>query len=285
MKNPMLKDVMLILYGFYKVFRAFRYLEGNLIGSFWRAGRSLILEKNVGIKIRGRDVRFHIRGKTSDPHVLGQTFPKYFPKSHSRRFEEIYNCILATDKDPLIVDCGAYVGITPLNFHLTFPGAQILAVEPSEENYRMLCQNLVSLNQFITLHRALGIDQAQYMIDAKMNDYWGHKTALVSDSNYGSSVTGISVESLIHLAPDSSPFVFKIDIEGAEADLSFADWTQILEFPVVVIEPHDWMLPGRRCLANLFSALGKHGTSRDILIEGENLWLIDVSYSEKIDSK
>jgi len=43
--------------------------------------------------------------------------------------------------------------------------------------------------------------------------------------------------------------------------------------PVILIEPHDFMLPGKACLAPLLSAL--EGQDRDVLISGENLVFLD----------
>ena len=56
-------------------------------------------------------------------------------------------------------------------------------------------------------------------------------------------------------APDAEPFLIKIDIEGFEEDLFAADLEWIDRFPILLIELHDWMLPGKRVTANFVKAM------------------------------
>ena len=39
------------------------------------------------------------------------------------------------------------------------------------------------------------------------------------------------------------PFIVKIDIEGAEADVFASDTDWFNETPVVIVELHDWLMP------------------------------------------
>jgi hypothetical protein len=74
------------------------------------------------------------------------------------------------------------------------------------------------------------------------------------------------------VARNGAPFIAKIDIEGAEADLFAANTGWVQSFDLVIIELHDWMLPGQgtsrnflKCIANL---------DRDFLHIGENIFSI-----------
>ena len=66
----------------------------------------------------------------------------------------------------------------------------------------------------------------------------------------------------------SVPGIAKIDIEGFESDLfaTHTDW--IAKATALVIEPHDWMLPGKGS-SNAFRAA--IGPEFEMLISGENL--------------
>lgn len=70
-------------------------------------------------------------------------------------------------------------------------------------------------------------------------------------------------------AAGCKPFILKIDIEGAESEL-FQDVEQWLgDWPVVMVEIHDWMLPGSASSANVLKAFAEHG--RDVIIRGSTL--------------
>ncbi len=77
------------------------------------------------------------------------------------------------------------------------------------------------------------------------------------------TVSAASVGSLIERAPrNSRPFIAKIDIEGFESELfsQNTDWVRL--FSIIVIELHDWLLPGRvRRTIAFAQLLASHGTS------------------------
>ncbi|HUF09420.1 MAG TPA: hypothetical protein VMO47_08880, partial [Rhodothermales bacterium] len=58
-------------------------------------------------------------------------------------------------------------------------------------------------------------------------------------------------------APDSVPFLIKIDIEGFEDDLfsNNTDWVD--QFPLMIVELHDWMLPGARVSRHFLREVAK----------------------------
>ena len=83
-----------------------------------------------------------------------------------------------------------------------------------------------------------------------------------------------SVSELISANSEATPFLVKIDVEGAEKELFSANVGWIDSFKVIVIETHDWMLPGEAISSNLLKALG--GRNRDLVFRGENLFSIRV---------
>jgi len=65
------------------------------------------------------------------------------------------------------------------------------------------------------------------------------------------------------------PFIAKIDIEGFESDLFSANVEWLNDVSMVIIEPHDWMLPGKKTSRSFQAAMGRHDF--EIFISGENL--------------
>ena len=65
------------------------------------------------------------------------------------------------------------------------------------------------------------------------------------------------------------PFIVKIDIEGFESDLFSTNVGWLDDVYMVIIEPHDWMLPGMKSSRSFQVAMGQHDF--DIFVLGENL--------------
>ena len=66
------------------------------------------------------------------------------------------------------------------------------------------------------------------------------------------------------------PLICKIDIEGGESDLFSANDAWIDQFPLIIIELHDWLLPGTSNSKNFLSAISKRNF--DIVYRGENMF-------------
>src|SRR5262249_24949409 len=77
----------------------------------------------------------------------------------------------------------------------------------------------------------------------------------------------VTVPEAVRLAgADAVLFIAKIDIEGFEQDL-FAENTEwAASAPVVFIEPHDWLFPGRTVTKNLLRVFSN--SAHEILITG-----------------
>ena len=69
------------------------------------------------------------------------------------------------------------------------------------------------------------------------------------------------------------PFIIKIDIEGHEKELFEKNTEWFDKFKIIIIEIHDWMLPGKAVSKNYFTTLVScmKKNNRDIIISGENI--------------
>ena len=82
-------------------------------------------------------------------------------------------------------------------------------------------------------------------------------------------VSAVSIPTILSKYSDNTfPFIIKIDIEGGETDLFQKNIEWLDQFPLVIIELHDWMLPGEGCSTNFFKSISKYNF--DILVRGEN---------------
>lgn len=122
--------------------------------------------------------------------------------------------------NPTILDIGANIGLATLYFKKHYPQAQITAIEPVAENFKLLEQNIFENNLIDTnaLQVAVGPKAGTLTLHTDQNNNW-HSTAGVVEGNWTKSqttvpmqVNAVTLSSLIDKPID----LLKIDIEGAE---------------------------------------------------------------------
>jgi len=220
---------------------------------------------------------FHHRGTPADVAVVQQCFiqPQYVcPGVHGGSIAACYHAIRARGHTPYIVDLGANIGASAVWFAARYPGSRIAAFEPHPGNFRLLERNCQGLD--VDLHRAAicGTPTAGILIDPGMGE-WGYRLATSGTT----PSAGIPVDTIVlgeHLAtrlvPPLEPFILKIDIEGAEIGLFDHHQPLLDRFPAIILEPHDWMLPGIAVSRGFFRFHAAF--ERDFVAHGENVFSI-----------
>ena len=181
-----------------------------------------------------------------------------------------YGRIVAQGGTPLITDAGADIGAAALWFRATYPKTMIVAVEPAADNFKRLRVNCTGPG-FDTKEAAFGpLDGQTIMTDpgASADFYW---TGV--EGSLGYTVPVISVATILRQYPGVVPFILKIDIEGGEKRLLDGDTTALAEFPLVAVEPHDWMLPGQGTALGCFKFHTE--AKRDFCYHRENVFSLD----------
>jgi len=225
-------------------------------------------------KVSYRDRQFAIqlrRGSESDLLAVDQCFAQNqydMPVGvHGVLIERIYQEIVASGRSPLILDCGANIGCSALWFHARYPEAHIVAIEPAPDNFELLSVNCAGLD--IELIQA-GVADADGQ--ARLSTAGGIEMGYRTDANgNGPAVAMIAIRTLLDSKPASGyvPFLLKIDIEGAEKALFSGDTSAIAEFPLIIMEPHDWLLPGTLSSQEFFRFHVIHG--REFCMRNENV--------------
>lgn len=164
------------------------------------------------------------------------------------QMQAAYQARVAAGRTPLIVDLGANIGLASAYFHQLYPQAQIIAVEPDAGNCAIARANLPPKAE---------------LVEAAISSRGGRANLLATGRNCGfqvqpgadGAVEMVTVPDLLAQAPDAEPFLIKIDIEGFEDDLFAENVDWLDQFPILLIELHDWMLPGRLVTRNFLKAI------------------------------
>jgi FkbM family methyltransferase len=218
---------------------------------------------------------FHCRADTSDYASVRQIFgEKHYCLKNLNRAQEIDEFIArrsAAGERPLIIDAGANIGASAVYFAMTYPGAKVVAIEPEAGNFQLLCKNAVGLD-IHCLEAGLSSADGRIRVTNPDATKWGFQTEPTED---GTGIPCVTVQEIYAREcghRKAFPFIFKIDIEGAEADVFARNIDWVARTPIVMIELHDWLFPKAGTSAGFFRCIA--GQPRDIILVGENVFAI-----------
>jgi len=211
---------------------------------------------------------FTIRNSSSDIQTLRSVYGAgCYDLNRFEQRQHIYNeyrRILLAGSTPIIVDAGANIGLAAHCFARSYPDAIVLAVEPDEGNLSLCRLNTAGLQNVSVVPAAIGSSGGTVRLDYSRGDGDSVRTERAD-----SGVSVLTIAELRSRVPNGELFIVKVDIEGFEKDLfsSATDWVR--EPFVVIIEPHDWMLPGSGSSFPFQNIMLNE--KRELLVSGENL--------------
>ncbi len=221
--------------------------------------------------VEGLTVKVAHRGTPTDLAIIDVVFKhrQFYPNAdRADHLVHDYERIVQSGNTPLIIDAGANIGTSTIWFAETFPKAHIVAVEPDDENFVLLAMN--SEGRWIDLRK--GAVGANNGVGSLVDPGRGPLGFMMSDYAGGRPTLRWGVDKIIEekLAIGMEPFIFKCDIEGGERETFLEGEKWINRFYLVIIEPHDWMLPGQGTFANFLRSVGSF--HRDFIFFGENVF-------------
>lgn len=228
-------------------------------------------------RIGDEDRELYVRAESSDAQVINQIFCDLdFDISKLARFgdlEDFLRKARATGKRPLIIDGGANIGAASVYFSAQCRDALVVAIEPEASNYQLLVENTKGMS-VLPLPCALAAKpQRMRIIDAGLG-YWGFRTTAVKDEEaIEDDVSCVMIDEIFSTHHDDCfPFIVKIDIEGGEKELFQQHTEWIGRTPLIIIELHDWMLPGQGVALPFLRSIA--GFERDFVHIGEHIFSI-----------
>ncbi len=210
----------------------------------------------VTLHLKDPPCQITLRPRNSDFDVLLQTFV-----SGGCDVRALVSC------PGRIIDGGANIGLTAIQFASHFPEATIIAVEPEPANYDLLVRNTSAFPRVQPLRAAIWPRSAKLAIGQAPEDgrSWSFQTRESLESEGAVTCPAIPIDELI--SEDDPCDVLKLDIEGAEwplleqTDLSWIDHAAVL-----VLELH-----GQDKEARLLRALA--GRTTNMLYQHEKVIL------------
>lgn len=181
-----------------------------------------------------------------------------------------WNDFCTDKKHPVILDCGANIGISVLRYKMLFPGAQITAFEPDPGIADVLRRNLDRNGA----HDVQLIEGAVWIRHGEMSFFCegADGSRLVSKgSRYRSNIKVKTVDFNDYISREID--LIKMDIEGAEFDVipHIADRLRLVRNMIVECHLRDSepdrvaSLLGALALARFHVAINSYGAWRDLI--------------------
>lgn len=197
--------------------------------------RKVIINENYYL-LTEDTISYKLRKSTSDYEVFKQVVV-------GKEYQPIIEYLsLNKIKPTLIIDCGANIGLTTIQFSIAFPNSKIISIEPDEKNFKMLRDNTRGNLNITTINKAIWSGVTSLKIDRSFRDgqEWSVRT-IKESSLANNTVQTITILKLLEESKCSKIDFLKIDIEGAEAELfnnesnyEFLNYTNC-----IAIEIHD----------------------------------------------
>lgn len=178
---------------------------------------------------------------------------------------------LPVDIQPkLIIDAGAYIGLSALYYSNKYPSAKIIAIEPEDTNFEMLTRNTESNPNIQRVNAGVWSSNANLRISNKSSEKWAFTVEEVPDGQ-PFDIRAVTIDSVLENSGFDTIDVLKIDIEGSEKEIFSKNAEKWLpRVNVLVLELHDRMVEG--CSDALYSAINKDDWKE--FREGEKVILV-----------
>lgn len=238
-----------------------------------------------------------LRNRTSDKDVFFQVFIiREYDFAGVPQFESLrqtYERAVAAGETPLILDCGANIGLAALWFARIFPRARIYAIEPDRGNFEMLCINVRAYANIVPLHAAIWDCRVENL--AIVNAAVPASCYQVAEtSGVGSrGVSGYTVPEVVQMAGGRRILLAKIDIEGGERALFRSNTEWLAAVDAIAIELHDWLMPGSGSSRNFLNVLARypfevtwnHGTMFCTKLPDQDVARVDGAKALSVDAR
>lgn len=192
----------------------------------------------------------------------------HYPQAE--RLMKEYTARLRRGEHPLIIDCGANIGLASLWFANAFPQARIAAVEPDADNFEVLCRNVAPYGDRIIPLRGGVWPVQDYLRIGNPKAGSAAFRVVPCSPDHPEAVRTFTIPAICAQVGVDSPLIVKVDIEGAQAALfsSNADW--VGSTSLIMLELDDWQLAWAGTSRSFFSTICRWPF--DYLLGGESIF-------------
>lgn len=139
----------------------------------------------------------------------------------------------------VVVDAGAYIGLSSVRLAALFPGARLLAIEPDPGNAALLRRNVAGDPNIEVVEAGVWDREARLAVVNPHDPQWERH---VEEAAAG-PIRGVSIDGLLEPYADRPLAAVKLIVEGAEARVFARSPAWLDRAQCVVFMPNDWQRP------------------------------------------
>lgn len=239
--SAVLKMIHIIhLFGLFSAFKYVYYKKINRKGNYGKKVKLRYDHHNLMVRIDSTDLIL------LETILIGGLVNRKWVGEYNQAEVFIKNLSV---KQPIIVDAGANIGLFSRLINKECPNARIYAIEPEENNYRLLEYNMRNYSAEIYRGGVWSHD-CQVRVIPRDTGNWGFSVKEVYSSD-GFSINATSISSLMKKNNLDRIDLLKMDVEGSEYEIFNSrdlDWLDVCQ--AIVIETHDHIVEGSDELVN-----------------------------------
>lgn len=178
-------------------------------------------------------------------------------------FNDIYHGLYEWDfavAPDVIVEAGAYIGLSTTYLARKYPNARIIAIEPDEDNYELLVRNTAWNENISTIHAALWTESGSVSLGDPGKGDWALRVSEADvtgevDQSELSRVPAVTIPEVMRTYQLDKIDLLKLDIEGSEKEIFETSQPWIDCVDAISVELHDRFKPG--CARAFYQAIGE----------------------------
>lgn len=229
-----------------------KYTHIKSIYDFEKAKGEDIPHKDSGKEIRLKydHHSLTVRGGSTDLLLVESILVgRFINKRYVGEYSQVEEYLKELPHNPVIIDAGANIGLFSRLCLKKRPDANIYAIEPEGNNYKVLKSNI---NEYAVKTYRCGVwpKNCKLKVIPRDTGDWGF-IVREADGNENSAIDAISLNSLINENNLNRIDLLKMDVEGSEYEIFSSDdlgWLELCR--AIVIETHDHIVKGSDELVN-----------------------------------
>ena len=186
-------------------------------------------------------------------------------------FEEIFleqEYFFETSEDsPIILDCGANIGMSVLYFKWLYPNSRIMAFEPNPNSFKLLEKNILENVLKDVEYFNIGLFDKEAKIPFYIDNNLSTLIGSINPERGGNRKLEVPAEKLSqYIDAFGEVDLVKMDVEGAEENIlnDLVESGSLGKVKEYIIEYHHNLGPANSSLSNFLKEFEKHGYSYNL---------------------
>lgn len=200
--------------------------------------------------------------------VMNQYEMRHFPQFERVKIK--YQAKNGTSPAPLIIDCGGNIGLSCIWFANAFPTARIFVIEPEDQNFLILKENIKKYKNITPLKGGIWDSHGFLKITNPDAGPASFRLEFLCEETDGDNLRCYTINEICEIANEAHPFIVKLDIEGAQKRLFASNTSWVNKTDIITLELDDWLLPWQGTSRAFFKCLSQFDF--EYLLGGESIF-------------